>query len=73
MNQAITAHPERDGVRYDGDQALWDKVPPFTFTFAALDLKALALRQGLPLLALLIASLLLCGAGLRHLRSGNLR
>ena len=73
LNQAITEHPERDGVRHDGDQALWDKVPAFRFQFAALDLKALALRQGLPLLALFIASLLLCGAGLRHLRSGNLR
>ncbi|WP_209712727.1 DUF3526 domain-containing protein [Duganella sp. 1411] len=73
LNQAITEHPERDGVRHDGDQALWDKVPTFRFTFAALDLKALALRQGLPLIALFIASLLLCGAGLRHLRSGNLR
>lgn len=73
LNQAITEHPERDGVRHDGDQTLWDKVPPFVFTFEALDLKALALRQGLPLIALFVASLLLCGAGLRHLRSGNLR
>jgi ABC-2 type transport system permease protein len=73
LNQAITNHPEQDGVRHDGDQALWDKIPPFTFTFEALDLRALALRHGLPLLALFTASLLLCGAGLRHLRSGNLR
>ena len=73
LNQAITDHPEQDGVRHDGDQALWDRIPPFKFTFEALDLRALALRQGLPLLALFTASLLLCGAGLRHLRSGNLR
>lgn len=73
LNQAITDHPEQDGVRHDGDQALWDQISPFKFNFEALDLKALALRQGLPLVALFIASLLLCGAGLRHLRSGNLR
>lgn len=73
LNEAITRHPERDGVRHDGDQALWDKVPPFAFGYAPLELKAVALRHGLPLLSLFLASLLLCGAGLRHLRSGNLR
>ncbi|MYM97423.1 DUF3526 domain-containing protein [Duganella vulcania] len=73
MNAAITANPERNGIRYDGDQALWNQVPPFRFTFAPLDPAALALRHGLPLAALFLGSLLLCRAGLRQLRRGNLR
>ncbi|MBJ7312528.1 DUF3526 domain-containing protein [Rugamonas sp. CCM 8940] len=73
MNTAITAHREKDGVRHDGDQSLWDRVPPFRFLFNALDMGSLLARQILPLLTLFIASLLLCAAGLRHLRNGNLR
>lgn len=73
LNVAITANPEKNGVRYDGDQALWDRVPPFRFTYAPLDLDSLALRQILPLAFLFLASLLLCGTGLRHLRRGSLR
>jgi ABC-2 type transport system permease protein len=72
MNVAITANPERDGARVDGDARLWKQVPPFRFTFARLGVDVV-LRHGLPLLALFIASLLLCAAGLRHLRHGALR
>jgi ABC-2 type transport system permease protein len=73
MNTAIVANPEKNGVRYDGDQSLWNRVPPFQFSYAPLDPGALAMRQGLPLAVLFLASLLLCGAGLRHLRRGSLR
>lgn len=73
MNTAIIANPEKNGVRYDGDRSLWDQVPPFRFAYAPLDPAALALRQGLPLSFLFLASLLLCGAGLRQLRRGSLR
>ncbi|WP_332853545.1 DUF3526 domain-containing protein [Duganella sp. S19_KUP01_CR8] len=73
MNIAITANPERNGIRYDGDQSLWNRVPPFRFTYAPLDRSALVVHQGLPLAVLFLASLLLCGAGLRHLRRGSLR
>ena len=73
MNQAITAHREEQGVRYNGDKALWDQVPLFRFVFSPLDLGSLLLRQLLPLLLLFGASLLLCATGLRHLRTGSLR
>ncbi|MYM84977.1 DUF3526 domain-containing protein [Duganella sp. FT50W] len=73
LNKAITAHREHDGVRYDGDQSLWNQVAPFRFVFDAIDLGGLFQRSLLPLLALFTASLLLCAAGLRHLRNGNLR
>jgi len=73
LNEAITAHPEQNGARYDGDQALWDRVPPFRFTYQPLDLAALLQRHLLPLVVLFAGSLLLCAAGLRRLRYGNLR
>lgn len=72
LNQAITDHKEHDGARYDGDQALWDRVPPFRMIYPPLDAGVL-LRHLLPLLVLFAASLLLCAAGLRQLRNGNLR
>jgi ABC-2 type transport system permease protein len=73
MNQAITEHREVNGVRHDGDRSLWDKVPPFRFTFNPLEMGKLLSRHLLPLLALFLASLALCATGLRHLRNGNLR
>ncbi|WGG52648.1 DUF3526 domain-containing protein [Rugamonas sp. DEMB1] len=73
MNTAIAAHREQDGVRHDGDRSLWDRVPPFRFRFNPLDMGGLLARHLLPLLTLFTASLLLCAAGLRHLRNGNLR
>lgn len=73
LNEAITAHPEQNGARYDGDQALWDRVPPFRFTYQPLDLAALLQRHLLPLVVLFAGSLLLCAAGLRRLRYGNLQ
>lgn len=72
LNQAITDHKEQDGARYDGDQALWDRVPPFHLVYRPLDGDTL-LRHLLPLCTLFAASLLLCAAGLRQLRNGNLR
>jgi ABC-2 type transport system permease protein len=72
LNQAITDHKEHDGARYDGDQALWDRVPPFRMIYPPLNAGVL-LRHLLPLLVLFAASLLLCAAGLRQLRNGNLR
>lgn len=72
LNNAITEHPERNGVRYEGDHTLWERVPPFRLVYPPLDASVL-LRYLMPLLALFAASLLLCGAGLRQLRNGNLR
>jgi len=72
LNQAIADHKEHDGQRYDGDQSLWDRVPPFRMNYQPLDAGVL-LRHLLPLLVLFAASLLLCATGLRQLRNGNLR
>lgn len=72
LNQAIADHKEHDGQRYDGDQALWDRVPPFRLVYLPLDAGVLR-RHLLPLFVLFAASLLLCAAGLRQLRNGNLR
>lgn len=72
LNQAITDHKEHNGQRYDGDQALWGQVPPFRFVYQPLD-GAVLLRHLLPLCVLFAASVLLCAAGLRQLRNGNLR
>lgn len=73
LNEAIARHPERNGVRYDGDQALWDSVPPFRFAYAPLALPALSIQHILPLLAQLCASLALCLYGMRRLRRGSIR
>lgn len=72
LNQAITEHKDQDGVRYEGDQSLWSKIPPFQFVYPPLD-ASVWWRHLLPLSALFAASLLLCAAGLRQLRNGNLR
>jgi ABC-2 type transport system permease protein len=36
MNDFITANPDRNGQRVDGDKALWQSVPPFQFQYAAM-------------------------------------
>lgn len=73
LNQAIAATPERNGKRVDADRRLWDRVPPFHFVFAPLDLQRLLWQALLPLLAFLGGAVLLCAAGLRRLNQGDLR
>jgi ABC-2 type transport system permease protein len=36
MNDFITANPDRNGKRIDGDQALWQSVPAFQFQYSPL-------------------------------------
>lgn len=67
LNVAITAHPERNGQRVDGDAALWAQVPPFRFRHEALAASELLLPALLPLVALFIAALALCSLALRRL------
>lgn len=73
LNEAIARHPEVDGKRYDGDEELWNSVPPFRFRFERLDMGVLFAQQLLPLLAVFLASLGLCAFSMRHLRSGSLK
>lgn len=73
LNDAITRHPERDGKRHDGDEQLWNSIPPFHFTYAPVHWEQLMMKYALPLLASLGASLLLAFLGIRRLRQGSLR
>lgn len=73
LNQAITRHPEHGGKKVEGDQALWNTVPPLHFMFAPLGPSTLLLRSALALLALCGASILFSALGLRRLRFGSVR
>lgn len=73
LNDAITRHPERDGKRHDGDEQLWNSIPPFHFLYAPVRWGHLMMKYLLPLLASLGASLLLAFLGIRRLRQGSLR
>ena len=70
LNDAITATP--NGSRIDGDQSLWQRVPPFDFKFAPLG-AGRVVQHLLPLLAALAAGMLLCALSLRRLARGALR
>jgi ABC-2 type transport system permease protein len=71
MNDAITATPDRNGQRAEGDEALWSRVPAMNFRFDALGSDLW--RHALPLLALLAAMALACHFTLRRLQRGALR
>lgn len=73
MNDAITAHPDRDGQRYQGDQALWRQVPAFVFRFRPLGSAPALLQQSLQLLGGVLVALAACALALRRLGRGALR
>jgi ABC-2 type transport system permease protein len=73
LNSDLARNPDRDGVKYQAGEALWRSIPPFRFTYAALDMGELLARWLLPLLAGLAASLGLAVVALRRLRTGSVK
>ena len=67
MNDFITANPEREGQRVDGDGALWAKVPRFDFVFDPLLQTGAFVRSLLPLLVLTGLCAVLCAWAARRL------
>jgi ABC-2 type transport system permease protein len=73
LNSDLARNPDRDGVKYLAGEALWRSIPPFRFTYAALDMGELLARWLLPLSAGLAASLTLAAGALRRLRTGSVK
>ena len=73
LNSDLARHPDREGVKYQADAALWRSIPPLTFGYASLDLREVAVRWLLPLFTLLVASIGLAWAALRRLRVGSVK
>lgn len=73
LNSDLARNPDRDGVKYQANEALWRSIPPLTFTYGALDAREVIVRWLLPLLALLVTSVALAAAALRRLRLGSVK
>jgi ABC-2 type transport system permease protein len=58
MNDFITANPDRDGQRIDGNESLWRSVPPFQFRYPAI------LTTGMPINLMQLVTLLLLAIGI---------
>lgn len=72
MNDKITASPERNGQRVEGDQDFWSQVPPLQFRFDRLAVSPALYRSVASLLGLLFAAALLLGLSVRRLSRGAL-
>ena len=73
LNSDLARNPDRNGVKYQANEALWRSIPPLTFGYGALDLREAFTRWWLPLLATLTASVVLAAAALRRLRIGSVK
>lgn len=71
MNDFITVNPDKEGKRVEGERSLWSQVAPFQFRFEPLQHEPALVRNGLPLLALLIASIAFLIVSIRRLRVGG--
>jgi len=57
LNDFITANPDRDGKRVDGDEALWRSIPPFNYQFPPLQTMT-GLNNVAQLIVLLLVAML---------------
>ena len=73
LNSDLARNPDRDGVKYQANEALWRSIPPLTFTYGVLDARDVTVRWVLPLLTLLVLSIGLAAASLRRLRIGSVK
>ncbi|MBB4844163.1 ABC-2 type transport system permease protein [Paucibacter oligotrophus] len=73
LNDAITATPDRDGQRVDGDAKLWSTVPPLRFQFQPWRQSGSAWQHALPLLCLLGLAGWACQRSLHRLKQGALK
>ena len=73
LNSDLARHPDRDGVKYQANEALWRSIPPLRFNYGALEARDVALRWVLPLFTLLMVSIGLAAASLRRLRIGSVK
>ncbi|MET0321166.1 MAG: DUF3526 domain-containing protein, partial [Duganella sp.] len=73
LNTEVMRHPDRAGVRYEADAALWQRIPPLAFSYGAVQWRALLEQYLLPLLALWASSTVLAAYSVRQLRHGGVR
>jgi len=73
LNTDLAHHPDRGGVKYEAGEALWRSIPPFRFSYPAVDGAQLFMRWLLPLLAGLAIALALARVALRRLRRGSVK
>jgi ABC-2 type transport system permease protein len=73
LNTEVMRHLDRDGVRYEADAALWQRIPPLDFHYGAVPWSTVALQYLLPLLALFAGSAALAVYHIRQLRQGGVR